>query len=130
MQKKTFSLIELIFMIVVMGIIASVALPKLMNTKNSAVVSSLKQDIATVASSVQSYYMQHGKIDKISDTVSLNSTAWKIEDKELKYFENESICVHIMISDNTLDVIINKDTGAVCKALYNDGIATTSYTLE
>jgi len=44
MWKQSFSLIELIFILVVMGIIASVAIPKLINTKNNATVSSIKQD--------------------------------------------------------------------------------------
>ena len=100
MSKKAFSIIELIFMIVVIGIIASVALPKLMNTKNSAVVSSLKQDISTITSSVQSYYLVNNKIDKLSDAVTLNSSLWDISDTQSKYLDNGKLCVTISIANN------------------------------
>jgi general secretion pathway protein G len=129
MQRKAFSLIELIFMIVVMGVIASVALPKLMNTKNNAVVSSLKQDISTVVTSVQSYYLVNGKIDKISDSVTLNSSNWDIADKEIKYLENEKVCVSIKITNNKLEVTIDETTGNICQALSDGGSITTSYDL-
>ena len=84
MMKKAFTLLELIFVIVVLGILASVAIPKLMTTTNSAKVSSLKQDIRTVTSSVQSYYITNGSMAKISDAVMLNSSLWTINDKKKK----------------------------------------------
>ena len=46
--KKAFSLIELIFVIVVIGIIASVAIPKLTNIKTFASASVVKQDLNTI----------------------------------------------------------------------------------
>ncbi len=130
MQKKAFSLIELIFMIVVISIIASVALPKLMDTRSDAIVSTLKQDISTVVTSVQSYYLINGKIDKISDTVTLNSSTWKIEDKQIQYLEDTNVCVSITVTNNDLDVIVNETTGAICQKLYDSGIVTTTYNLK
>jgi len=130
LNKKAFSLMELIFMIVVMGIIASVALPKLMGTKTNAVVSSLKQDISTVTTSIQSYYLVNNKIDKISDAVNLNSSTWNITDKELKYLDGSELCVTIKVELNKLDLIVNESAGEVCKKLVDSGIVTTTYTLQ
>jgi len=45
-MKNAFSLLELIFAIVVIGIISSFAIPKYLDTKNSAVVSTIKRDIS------------------------------------------------------------------------------------
>ena len=133
MQKsKAFSLIELIFMIVVMGIIASVALPKLMNTRNNAIISSLKQDVATITTSIQSYYLVKGKIDKISDAVNFNTSTWKAgsSDKEIKYLEDTTTCVTIKVVDNNLSITVNESaTGNICKGLFNDGVKTVSYDL-
>ncbi len=42
-MKRAFSLIEIIFVIVILGIIVSFAAPKLMDTKDSALVSTLKK---------------------------------------------------------------------------------------
>ena len=44
-MKFAFSLLELIFVIVVLGIIASFAIPKFIDTKDSALVSTIKRDI-------------------------------------------------------------------------------------
>ncbi|VAY86894.1 putative transformation system protein [hydrothermal vent metagenome] len=129
MYKKSFSLIELIFMIVVMGIIASVALPKFMDTRNDAIVSSLKQDITTITTSIQSYYLLNGKIDKISDCVTLNSATWDISDTEIKYLENKKTCIDIKIEDSKLKVTIDNTTGTICQELTNQGISTISYSL-
>ena len=46
-MKSAFSLLELIFAIVILGIIASFAVPKLMDTKDSALISTIKRDINT-----------------------------------------------------------------------------------
>ncbi|MEA1915121.1 MAG: prepilin-type N-terminal cleavage/methylation domain-containing protein, partial [Campylobacterota bacterium] len=62
MNKKAFSMIEMIFAIIIVGIIASIAVPKLLGSKDEATVSTIKQDVQTVISSVQTYYMVNGKI--------------------------------------------------------------------
>lgn len=130
MQKsKAFSLIELIFMIVVMGIIASVALPKFMDTRSDAIISSLKQDVATITTSVQSYYLVKGKIDKISDAVSLNSSTWDITDKEIKYLEDNTTCISIKVDGSKLEVTVTESAGNICKKLVEDGVKTVTYGL-
>ncbi len=129
-MRKGFSLIELIFMIVVIGIIASVAVPKLMDTRSSAIVSTLKQDITTVTTSVQSYYMQNGKIEKISDAVNLNSSTWVIADKEIKYMGDSDVCVSIKIDNNNLVVTINEAASEICKQLKDSGISSINHPLH
>ena len=129
-HKKAFSLIELIFAIVVISIIASVALPKLMGTRTDAVVSTLKQDITTVITSIQGYYLTKGKIDKISDAVVLNSSTWEIGDKEIKYLEDGKTCVSLKITTGQIELIVNETTGNICKGLYDSGVLTTNYTLN
>lgn len=129
-MKKAFSLIELIFMIVVMGIIATVAVPRLIDMKNTSVVSTLKQDIATTISSVRGYYLLNGKIDKISDAVTINQSNWSISDKQINYIEDGSTCASITVNSTKLDLIINKDTGTICQKLYDSGIVTNSYKLK
>ena len=81
MFKKAFSLIELIFVIAIIAIISSIAIPKLMNVNTSASVSSIKQDVNTIISSVQSYYLVNGSIAKISDAINLNKQSIKEENK-------------------------------------------------
>jgi len=51
-SKNAFTMIELIFVIVVLGILAAVALPKFASTKRQADIASGRADVATVRSAI------------------------------------------------------------------------------
>lgn len=121
-SKKAFSLVEIIFVIVIISIIAAVAVPKLMGTKASASAATMKQDITTISASIQSYYMLNGKIEKISDAVNINQSRWNVSDKQLEYKIDELTCITIDIKNNKLNITIDKSAGEVCQKLYDDGI--------
>ena len=129
MCKKSFSLIELIFMIVVMGIIASVALPRLMDTRGSATASSIKQDISTITTSIQGYYLVNGKISKISDAVSINSSTWKVENTQIRFLENGNNCVDIKVKNSQLIIVVDPTAGSVCQELSNSGVQSNVFDL-
>ena len=59
-MKKGFTMIELIFVIVILGILASVAIPRLASTRTDAEVSALAGNIRTLISDVASYYAVKG----------------------------------------------------------------------
>lgn len=52
MQKKAFTMIELVFVIVILGILAGVALPKLVVSRDDAVVAKLRADIGAIRSGI------------------------------------------------------------------------------
>lgn len=52
--KKAFTVIELIFVIVILGILASVALPKFASTKRLADIASGRADVAVIRSAIVS----------------------------------------------------------------------------
>jgi len=128
-MKKAFSLLELIFAIVVIGIIASFAIPKYLDTRDSALVSTLKRDIATTSTSIQSYHLVEGKIDKISDAVTLNPTNWTIEDLKITYKDGDTDCVVIEVKEEKLNLTVTPTSGDICKKLDESGIKTTTYDL-
>lgn len=133
-MTKAFSLLEMIFAIVVISVIASIAIPKFMTTRNDAVVATLKQDISTITTSVQSYYLVNGNIEKISDAVNLNSSIWNIENRNVVFNDQKNECVKIEVytssNDVSLNLTVNKDAGAVCEKLSLSGIETTTYKLR
>ena len=51
-SKNAFTMIELIFVIVILGILASVALPKFAATRTDAEISKARSDIASIRSSI------------------------------------------------------------------------------
>jgi general secretion pathway protein G len=127
--KKAFSLIELIFVIAILGIIATFAVPKLLNTKANAVVTTIKQDINTITTAIQSQYMLNNSIDKITDSVTINEKNWKIEDTKLQYDVEGTNCVTIEVSSNNLIVNINETSSSLCQKLYDVGIRNITYEL-
>jgi len=133
-NKKAFTLLEMIFAIVVISVLASYAIPKFFNTTNDAKVSTLQRDITTVITSVQSYYLVNLKIEKISDAVNLNSKTWEINDTSITYKENDKECVNIeLITTSDKDkiiVTIDESTGNICKKLNDSGVSTTYYDLN
>jgi general secretion pathway protein G len=127
--KKGFSIIELIFVIAVLGIIAAVAVPKLLDTRSSAIVSTIKQDISTITTSIQSYYMINDKIDKISDSVNINESTWNVSDLKVEFISDEKECVTIEVVTNQLNLTIKEESSSVCEKLYESGVRDESYEL-
>jgi len=68
--KSAFTMMELIFVIVIIGILAAIAVPKMMATRDDAKVASMKMKIANVVSEITSYVNSQGTsmdIDKMSN---------------------------------------------------------------
>ena len=63
MKRAGFTMIELIFVIVILGILAAVAIPKLSATRTDAEVSKMAADTATLISDLGAYYTSKGTFD-------------------------------------------------------------------
>ena len=59
-MKKGFTMIELIFVIVILGILASVAIPRLAATRTDAEVATTVANLRTLLSDLNSYYVVKG----------------------------------------------------------------------
>ena len=125
-MKKAFSLIEIIFVIVILGIIVSFAAPKLMDTKDSALVSTLKRDINTAINSIQSYYLLNQKIEDINDALNISQTNWNVE--KLKMSDKNSCIILEILSQVVIDLKIDelKDT-QICKKIRDSGLKSHIY---
>src|SRR5512140_2466371 len=54
-NKKGFTLIELLIVVVIIGILAAIAIPKFANTKEKAYIASMKADLRNLATYEESY---------------------------------------------------------------------------
>src|SRR4029078_4760314 len=54
-NKKGFTLIELLIVVVIIGILAAIAIPKFANTKDKAYVAAMKSDLRNVATYEEQY---------------------------------------------------------------------------
>jgi type IV pilus assembly protein PilA len=57
-RRQGFTLIELLLVVVIIGLLAAIAIPKFANTKGKAVAASLKSDLRNLASSQESYWVE------------------------------------------------------------------------
>ena len=61
-MKKGFTMIELIFVIVILGILASVAIPRLAATREDAEISATIANLRTLLSDASAYYAAKGDL--------------------------------------------------------------------
>jgi type IV pilus assembly protein PilA len=72
MNRKGFTLIELLIVVVIIGILAAIAIPKFANTKEKAVVASMKSDLRNLVTAQESFFSDNqdyaGKTDPLTQT--------------------------------------------------------------
>ena len=64
-MKKGFTMIELIFVIVILGILASVAIPRLAGTRTDAEIATTVANLRTLLNDVASYYAVKGEFGTV-----------------------------------------------------------------
>ena len=72
-NKKAFTMIELIFIIVIIGILAAVAVPRLVATRTDAKISKTVANLKILLEDSRKYYIANG-----ADTVANPTTAWGV----------------------------------------------------
>ena len=69
-MKKGFTMIELIFVIVILGILASVAIPRLAGTREDAEISAALGNLRTLVSDANVYYVTKGDLKEKGSTTN------------------------------------------------------------
>jgi prepilin-type N-terminal cleavage/methylation domain-containing protein len=58
-RHSGFTLIELLIVVVIIGILAAIAIPKFANTKGKAYAASMRSDLRNLATAEEGYYFSH-----------------------------------------------------------------------
>ncbi len=67
-NKKGFTLIELLIVVVIIGILAAIAIPKFANTKEKAYVASMKSDLRNLVTAQEAYFSDNNSTYAASTT--------------------------------------------------------------
>jgi prepilin-type N-terminal cleavage/methylation domain-containing protein len=59
MSKRGFTLIELLIVVVIIGILAAIAIPKFANSKEKAVLASMKTDLRNLVTAQEAFYFDN-----------------------------------------------------------------------
>ncbi len=83
-MKKGFTMIELIFVIVILGILAAVAIPKLAATRDDAKAASIKTDIGTALQALPAWFQGQKEVSFLN-AMSLDIKIWSHTDGKCQY---------------------------------------------
>ena len=133
MKRSGFTMIELVFVIVILGILASVAIPKLAATRDDAKISATATSVNTLISDVTTYYTAQGDVNSstIQEITNVStgsgwSTTWAANAINYQFSFEDSLgttCLSVDVNTSATDGVVSVSlagvdtTTAVCNGL-------------
>ena len=74
--RKGFTLIELLIVVVIIGILAAIAIPKFANTKEKAYVAAMKSDLRNLMTAEEGYFADFQAYGSVA-AVNFTSSYWR-----------------------------------------------------
>src|SRR3954470_6892379 len=73
-RRQGFTLIELLIVVVIIGILAAIAIPKFQSTKGKAYFAGMRSDLHNLTTAQESYFYDHAHYSSALDSLSFSSS--------------------------------------------------------
>lgn len=109
-MKKAFTMIELVFVIVIIGILASIAVPRFAATRDDAIISKGRSDVAAIRSAIAMQRQKNILKGTFSDINASEveglleyglDARWSVNGSDFTFMLGSQTCV-FTVSDNKL----------------------------
>lgn len=110
-MKRAFTMIELIFVIVILGILVAVALPRLAATRDDAEIVTKAENIKQAIVDLAAYYTSQGQFAQTLSAMTNVTTPVSIRGKNCAVFT----------LDNSTKVTLTKSYEGLCMDVWNVG---------
>ena len=74
-NRKGFTLIELLIVVVIIGILAAIAIPKFAGTKEKAYIASMKSDLRNLVTAEEAYFADNNKYTTTKASLSYSESS-------------------------------------------------------
>ncbi|MDD2780601.1 prepilin-type N-terminal cleavage/methylation domain-containing protein [Sulfuricurvum sp.] len=104
-MRQAFTMVELIFVIVILGVLAAIAIPRLNATRDDAKVSAMAQKIAIGATEIAAYATANGSIS--SDFSQMSNSFLVLKNNSDAVLSPNEATIKMGMVDNCVIVDIN-----------------------